>query len=45
MEGKEVGGRGWVVGEHPHGSRGRDDGIGDFLEEGVVPGKRITFEM
>jgi hypothetical protein len=34
---------GWVE-EHPHRSRGREDGIGCF-QEGEKLGKRITFEM
>jgi hypothetical protein len=32
---------GWVE-EHPHRSRGREDGIGGFMGE---PGKGKTFEM
>jgi hypothetical protein len=31
------------VKEHPHRSRGREDGIGDFLGGG--PEKGVTFEM
>ena len=42
-EGREVGVDRWVE-EHPHRSRGREDGIGGFREEGK-PGKGITFEM
>jgi hypothetical protein len=34
---------GWVE-EHPHRSRGREDGIGGFWE-GRKLGKGITFEM
>jgi hypothetical protein len=30
--------------EHPHRSRGRENGIGGFLEGGKL-GKGITFEM
>ena len=33
---------GWL-GEHPHRSRGRQNGIGGFWRRG--PGKDITFEM
>jgi hypothetical protein len=32
------------VEEHPHRSRGREEGIGYFQEEGKL-GKGITFEM
>jgi hypothetical protein len=44
IEGKEVGVGGWVE-EHPHRSRGREDGIGGFQEGVGKPGKGITFEM
>jgi hypothetical protein len=37
-----VGVGGWVE-EHPHRSRGREDGIGGFL--GARVGKGITFEL
>jgi hypothetical protein len=43
IEGGEVGVGGWVE-EHPHSSRGREDGIG-YFQEGGKPGKGITFEM
>ena len=43
IEGGDVGVGGWV-GEHPHRSRGREDGIGGFQEWGK-PGKEITFAM
>jgi hypothetical protein len=33
IEGGEVGVGGWVV-EHPHRSRGREEGIGSFWEGG-----------
>ena len=33
IEGREAGVGGWVE-EHPHRSRGRRDGIGDFWEWG-----------
>jgi hypothetical protein len=39
----ELGVSGWV-GEHPHRSRGREDGIGSLLERGKL-GKGITLEM
>ena len=43
IEGREVGVGGWVE-EHPHRSRGREDGIGCFWEGGKL-GKGITIEM
>jgi hypothetical protein len=43
IESREAGVGGWVE-EHPHRSRGREDGIGCFWEGGK-PGKGITFEM
>ena len=42
IEGGEVGVGGWVE-EHPHRSRGREDGIGGFWEW-EKRGKGITFE-
>jgi hypothetical protein len=41
-QGGEVGVGGWV-GEHPHRSRGREDGIGGFQRGNLEKG--ITFEM
>jgi hypothetical protein len=41
--GTEGGRQKWVGGENPHRSRGRENGIGGFLREGL--GKGITFEM
>jgi hypothetical protein len=41
-EGWEVGVDGWVE-EHPHRSRGKEDGVGSFQGGGL--GKGITFEM
>ena len=41
IEGGEVGVCGWVK-EHPHRSRGREDGIWGFQEKGK---QGITFEM
>jgi hypothetical protein len=38
------GGSGWVGEEHPHRSRGREDGIEGFQKGGKL-GKGITFEM
>jgi hypothetical protein len=43
IEGREMGVGGWAE-EHTHRSRGREDVIGCFWEEGK-PGKGITFEM
>ena len=43
IKGGEVGVGVWVE-EHPHRSRGREDVIGCFQEEGK-PGNGITFEM
>jgi hypothetical protein len=43
IEGGKVGVGGWVE-EHPHRSRGKEDGIGCF-RKGGKPGKGITFEM
>ena len=43
IEGREVGEGGWVE-EHPHRSRGREDGIGGFREVEKL-GKGITFQM
>ena len=43
IEGGEVG-VGGEVEEHPHRSRGKEDGIGCF-QEGGKPGKGITFLM
>jgi hypothetical protein len=43
IEGGEVGVGGWVE-EHPHRSRGREDGIGDS-EKGGKLGKGKTLEM
>jgi hypothetical protein len=42
-KGREMGVGGWVE-EHPHRSRGREDGRGGLWEEGEL-GKGITFEM
>ena len=41
--GREVGMGGWVE-EHPHRSRGRQNGLGYFREWGKL-GKVITFEI
>jgi hypothetical protein len=43
IEGREVRVSEWLE-EHPHRSRGREDGIGRF-QEGGKPGKGVTFEM
>jgi hypothetical protein len=43
-QGREAGVSG-LVGEHPHRSRGRVDGIEGLLGGGRVSGKEITFEM
>ena len=42
-QGREVGVGRWV-GEHPHRSRGKDDGMEDSRGQGK-PGKGTTFEM
>ena len=43
IKGREVGVGGWVE-EHPHRSRGREDGMGVF-REGENPVRGITLAM